>query len=223
MKKRKVMTGSAILLAVLAAAGGILAYLGASDKAENTVEVAHDKIAVTENFPAPSDLAANSSNFYDKEVMVENTGNVDCYVRVYADLPDSKTAEKSYYSADGTNYYSAVRDADLSGDSETTDSGKTLHTRSFVNMLNSQQNGDWIFVPDDDSREKLKGYFYYKKPLKPGEKTPSLFTDVMIKTDSDLEAIDLVVYAESTDSMYEDNGTAVSYADFAAAWNAFLN
>ena len=59
--------------------------------------------------------------------------------------------------------------------------------------------------------------------MKPGEKTPSLFTDVMIKTDSDLEAIDLVVYAESVASVYEDNGTAVSYADYAAAWNAFLN
>lgn len=223
MKKRKVMTGSAILLAVLAAAGGILAYLGASDKAVNTVEVAHDKIAVTENFPVPSDLAANSSNFYDKEVMVENTGNVDCYVRVYVDLPDSKTAEKSYYSADGINFYSAVRDAELSADSVTADSGKTLHTQSFVNMLNSQ-DGDWIFVPDDDSsREKLKGYFYYKQPVSPGEKTPSLFTDVMMKTDTDLEAIDIVVYAESVDSMYEDNGTAVSYADYAAAWNAFLN
>ena len=56
MKKRKVLTGSAVLLAVLAAAGGIMAYLGASDDAENTVEVAHDKITVTENFPKPSDL-----------------------------------------------------------------------------------------------------------------------------------------------------------------------
>ena len=170
MKKRKVFTGSAVLLAVLAAAGGIMAYLGAADDAENT-----------ENFPTPSDLSSNSNNYYTKEVAVANTGNVDCYVRVYADFPDSRTAAESYYSADGVNYYSAVRDAELSGDTETDDNGKTLHTQSFVNMLNSQ-DGKWIFVPDDSSSEKLRGYFYYKDPVKVGESTPDLFRSVMIKT-----------------------------------------
>lgn len=222
MKKRKVLTGSAFLLAVLAAAGGIMAYLGASDDAENTVEVAHDKITVTENFPKPSDLSSNSNNYYTKEVAVANTGNVDCYVRVYADFPDSRTAAESYYSADGVNYYSAVRDAELSGDTQTDDNGRTLHTQSFVNMLNSR-DGEWIFVPDDDSSEKLRGYFYYKEPVKVGESTPDLFTNVMIKTGEAPESLDLVVYAESVDCVYEESGQAKTYADYASAWNAFLN
>ena len=222
MKKRKVFTGSAVLLAVLAAAGAIMAYLGASDDAENTAEVAHDKITVTESFPKPSDLKANSNNYYVKEVAVANTGNVDCYVRVYADFPDSQTTAGAYYSADGVNYYSAVRDAELSGDTTTDDNGNTLHTQSFVNMLNAQ-DGKWIFVPDDDSNEKLRGYFYYKDPVKVGESTLSLFKDVMIKTGDAPEALDLVVYAESVDSVYEDNGQAETYADYASAWNAFLN
>ena len=222
MKKRKVFTGSAVLLAVLAAAGGIMAYLGASDDAENTVEVAHDKITVTENFPKPSDLEADNNNYYTKEVGVANTGNVDCYVRVYVDFPDSHTAAGSYYSADGTNYYSAVRDADMSGDTTEEDSGNIIHTRSFVNMLNSQ-DGKWLFVPDDDANDKLKGYFYYKDPVKPGEKTDDLFTDVLIKAGDAPETLDLVVYAESVDSVYEENGQARIYGSYADAWNAFLN
>ena len=222
MKKRKVFTGSAVLLAVLSAAGGIMAYLGASDDAENTVEVAHDKIAVTENFPKPSDLESNANNYYTKEVGIANTGNVDCYVRVYADLPDSAAAAESFYSADGVNYYSAVRDAGLSADTSSEDNGKIIHTQSFVNMLNSQ-DGDWIFVPDDDSSEKLRGYYYYKKPVKVGEKTADLFKSVMIHTGDAPEAADLTVYAESVDCVYEENGQEKTYADYAAAWNGFLS
>ena len=222
MKKRKVFTGSAVLLAVLAAAGGIMAYLGASDDAENTVEVAHDKIAVTENFPKPSDLESNANNYYTKEVSIANTGNVDCYVRVYADLPDSAATAESFYSADGVNYYSAVRDAGLSADTSSEDNGKIIHTQSFVNMLNSQ-DGDWIFVPDDDSSEKLRGYYYYKKPVNVGEKTADLFKSVMIHTGDAPEAADLTVYAESVDCVYEENGQEKTYADYAAAWNGFLS
>ena len=222
MKKRKVFTGSAVLLAVLAAAGGIMAYLGASDDAGNTVEVAHDKISVTENFPRPSDLAVNANNYYTKEVGVANTGNVDCYIRVYVDFPDSRTAASSYYSADGTNYYSAVRDADMAGDTTETDGDNILHTQSFVNMLNSR-DGKWIFVPDNDDNDRLKGYFYYKDPVEPGKKTDDLFTDVLIKTGDAPETLDLVVYAESVDSVYEDNGQARTYGSYADAWEAFLN
>ena len=37
MKRKKVITGSAVLLAVLGLAGAVMAYFGASDDTENTV------------------------------------------------------------------------------------------------------------------------------------------------------------------------------------------
>jgi hypothetical protein len=45
----------------------------------------------------------------------------------------------------------------------------------------------------------------------------------MIKTGEAPESLDLVVYAESVDCVYEESGQAKTYADYASAWNAFLN
>ena len=221
MKRKKVITGSAVLLAVLGLAGAVMAYFGASDDTENTVEIPRDKIAVSENFPTPSDLQAQSKNYYTKEVGVENTGNVDCYVRVYVDFPDSVTASKAYFSADGTDYYRAVRDMTMAGDEPAADGDRVLHTQSFVNRL-GQLDGDWVFVPDDDAREKLRGYFYYKRPVKPGETTPELFKSVMIMTGDVPETLDLTVYAESVDSMKITGGAKSAYDGYEAAWNSFL-
>lgn len=221
MKRKKVITGSAVLLAVLGLAGAVMAYFGATDDTENTVEIARDKIAVSENFPTPSDLRAQSKNFYTKEVGVENTGNVDCYVRVYVDFPDSGTASRSYFSIDGTDYYSAVRDISMTGDNPTVSGDRVIHTQSFANRLR-ELDSDWVFVPDNDAREKLRGYFYYKKTVKPGETTPELFKSVMIDTGEAPETVDLTVYAESVDSMKITNGEKTAYDGYEAAWNSFL-
>jgi len=60
------------------------------------------------------------------------------------------------------------------------------------------------------------GYYYYPKPIKKDEETPSLFTMVTLDpnlSQSEIQAFDILIYHES----YQANG----FSDYQSAWNNF--
>lgn len=123
------------------------------------------------------------------------------------DFSDEAIHDKSYFSNDTDmeieQYYSAARD--------------TNNGNAYINHLPA----DWVFVPDNSNEKELAGYYYYTKPIKPNESTPSLFTYVKTLYDNmdDVKQYDIIVYTESVQTT-DSNGEA--YTDYEAAWKDFL-
>lgn len=68
----------------------------------------------------------------------------------------------------------------------------------------------------DFTYNKNDGYYYYKKVLKKGETTPSLFTTVTISKNipqDEIKKFDIIVYQES----YQSYG----FDTYQAAWNHY--
>lgn len=91
MQKRTVKIILAIL-SLMICAGGILAYLTATDKKVNTIGIHNNTIEIREEFekPEPGKKTVKSPK-------AENTGTVDCYVRARVLLSDSRAASYIEY------------------------------------------------------------------------------------------------------------------------------
>lgn len=88
------------LVALLVACLGVIvayAYFTDEGKKTNDFIVGRNSIEIIEDFQPPSELI-EGDNIFIKEVQVENTGNVDCYVRVFADFSDSTVKDSAYLS-----------------------------------------------------------------------------------------------------------------------------
>jgi predicted ribosomally synthesized peptide with SipW-like signal peptide len=111
--KRKQAGKAALLLAVAAVLiGGVYAYLTDSTQTQqNTLLLGENEIEVVETFD-PDTAVETGDNIYDKKVQVKNTGNVDCYVRIYVGFTDEYARKVSGFAGaktDGT-YYSTIYD-----------------------------------------------------------------------------------------------------------------
>lgn len=175
---------------------------------DNSVKAGNNVIGVDEDYIPPSEQTPGN-NDYKKEINVENNGNVPCYIRVYADFSDSSVRERSYFSNDGSSFYSAKRDL----------------TDSSTYVSNLSQGGkaalNWVFIPDDAGND-LSGYYYYTLPVAPGESTATpLFTYVRTSNASidEIKQYDIIVYSESYQTT-DSNGEY--YSDYAAAWTDYL-
>lgn len=205
MKRKKLILIILSLAVVLAVIGITLAYFTANKSVDNAITIGKNEIEVSEDFVPPAEQTTDTK--YKKQISVVNTGNVDCYVRVYADFSDEAIREKSYFSNDTdmetAQYYSAVRDM--------------TNDNTYVNHLPE----GWVFVPDNSSETKLAGYYYYTEPIKPNESTPPLFTFVRTEYDNanDIKQYDIIVYSESVQTT---DSSGNEYADYTAAWNDFL-
>lgn len=92
------------------------AFLLASDTLHNRFTVGENISRIEENFGAYESFEKDGS--YEKRVMVENTGNIPCLVRVFAEVEDPECREKiqldfnekdwSEKQEDGFYYYKHV-------------------------------------------------------------------------------------------------------------------
>ncbi len=83
MKKRKIMLGSAIMLAVLLVTGGTLAWFTAStEPVDNKFTAGTLEIKLVDNFEGAPNV--NPGDCYDKEIYVENVGTKKAMVRIDA-------------------------------------------------------------------------------------------------------------------------------------------
>jgi len=77
----------------------------------------------------------------------------------------------------------------------------------------SKPEGDWSYIPEG---KELGGYYYFTDPLPGGTMTPELLESVVISADaprSVFRDFDLIVYAESIQTTYED---------YKEAWRDYL-
>ena len=176
--------------------GGTLAYFTNKKNTTNTLTVGENKIQIVETFPEPPTPVVGT-NTYTKTVNVKNTGDVDCYVRVFIDFSDDSVRNKSTVSSDGTNYYTV--------------------SEFVANHL--PQN--WVYVADG----ALGPYFYYTQPIAPNASTTNLlhsFKTTFAATD-EIRDFDVYVYAESVQTR-DNNGDLFTGTDtWRQAWTEFLN
>lgn len=143
MKIKKYLGLAVCSVAVLASgiffASGIYAYLtDQADPMGNNFTIAlQPSHVIVEKFPSDGQVTptpeGNTVN-YEKAVQVANTGYLDEYVRVSVDFTDSSIRDKSKFSWDGTNFYSADPDA--------------------ADFYGNHLPEGWVYDRDD-------GFFYY--------------------------------------------------------------
>ncbi len=208
-KKHKALLAVCVCVCVaVGAAFAAYGYFTDDHGKDNSVKAGNNVIGVDEDYIPPSEQTPGN-NDYKKEINVSNNGNVPCYIRVYADFSDSNVRERSYFSNDGSSFYSAKRDL--------SDSSTYVSNLSQGEMAAS----DWVFVPDDADTD-LAGYYYYTLPVAPGESTKTpLFTYVRTANASidEIRQYDIIVYSESYQITDPDGEY---YTDYAAAWTDHL-
>ncbi|MBQ3664554.1 MAG: hypothetical protein II919_00430 [Lachnospiraceae bacterium] len=241
-KAKKKYLGVLLGLAVIAISSAIVyAYLKDDKHTLNEVTIGNNTIEIQEEFVPPVKQLKNT--IFKKKVQVKNTGNVSCYVRVYADFSDGEIRKISYIS----NYSDAspVLDEARFSDGayvDTLASGITpdnpyhfykagRDTTDSDNYVNHLPEG-WVFIPDDATGDDaaLSGYYYYTKKVAPGEVTPSLFRYFLTTyPDTDqIQQFDVLIYAESvqvTDSNgydFTDDTAPDGDEAWKKAWKAFL-
>ncbi len=82
---------------------GAMAYLTGRDGTENDFTAGVNTSQVVEQFSQSS--LTTGANTFEKEVAVQNTGDIPCYVRVFLAFSDSSICGISELSADGVNFY----------------------------------------------------------------------------------------------------------------------
>ena len=198
LKKSAIVLSAFLSVLIITLGIGVtIAYLGRSAAKDNTIIVGIGDASIDEEFSEPSIQRMVNDNM-QKEVAVKNTGTVPCFVRVYAEFSDSEVAENaSIYSygvkLDWDDYKEALTDEDFSL--------------------------DWQFIPLSGGSEprELRGYFYYKRILQPGESTSKLIEAVAtdFRTDPDDSNIDriipyeMIIYSETVQTV-ETGATEVT-------------
>lgn len=143
-----------------------VSYLSSYESHTNKFGIHSNEIEIHEQFdPVPPSLRENK---YTKKVKIENTGKLDCYVRVFLDFEDDDIREKSQLFIDENQTY-------------------TLEEYK----QNPPEN--WRYYESGD----LKDYFYYEKPLEPGMSTTPLIEGFTTTFSVLTKNIDVIVYAES--------------------------
>ena len=201
-KKRKIVIAVSLCFITLFTIGILVsAYFIDQENKDNNVKIGNNTHEISEVFEPPKEQKERD-NSYKKQVSVVNTGNVPCYIRVYADFSDSAVRSRSSFSNDGTNFYSAERDL--------------TNNNTYVSHL-SEVAPNWVFIPDNDLDKKMAGYYYYTVPVAAGESTKPLFTYVQTynKNNDEIQQYDIIVYSESyqtTDSYGEE------YTSYQEVW-----
>lgn len=117
MKKNKKIIITCITVMILAISSVVTyAYFTAKSQKTNNIILGYNKIQLKENFIPP--LKMDKGISFVKEPYVENTGNVDCYVRLKSVVSDSRVEKYlsinyndkdfTYNEQDGYWYYNKV-------------------------------------------------------------------------------------------------------------------
>lgn len=189
-----IIAGSAA--AGVSSIGSTAAYLSDDESKTNIVSIGEQKIRITEEFDPP-ETPEVGVNTYKKDVKVTNTGDVPCYARVFIEFSDNDVRGVSSFSADGTTYYPLSE---------------------FKNHLPE----GWVYI--EDAADALSPYYYYTLPIEKNASTPSLIKSVKttFATAEDIEAFDILVYAESVQTL-DKNGVAFTGSSaWRSAWAEYL-
>lgn len=216
-RKKRIAALTLSVMIVFLMAGVAIAYLGKKEDRVNTMEIGTNTEEIVETF-APPEVVRMTDNLTEKRVTVKNTGNVDCFARVYAEFSDSSVAGKSRVKNTGTN-------------SADTNYYTWLDFKELLKEDSNYISPDWQFIPlNSEENEALRGYFYYKKVLKPDGETAPLFTYFVTDftgdpTDRNIDKItdyEIIVYSETVQSTEVSDGTVFTDDEWLTAWKSFL-
>lgn len=159
MKKKTMALCLALVLIVVAAVGGTLAYFTDEDSKTNTFTMGNVNIELTEaNWNAPDNALPGVA--YAKEPVVKNIGKNSAWIRVDVTLSDArafKTAAAEYNIND------------LSG------------------IFTGHNESKWTRAAITEGADTLTYSYYYNSLLAPGANTEALFTAVEIPAQFDNE------------------------------------
>ena len=180
--------------------GFVLAYLTDSDSKNNKMNAGENVNELEGRYSPPAEQ--KQDNTYEKEIIVKNTGDVPCFVRVYVDLSDSEILDITQFSSDGNSFFPA----------------DPTKNNSFAKQFG--ENSKWTYI-SDDSNENVNGYYYYKEPVQPDESTEPLFSWVKTtyQIDENPKQYEIITYSETVQTR---NDKGEKYNDFKTAWKEFL-
>lgn len=175
---------------------GVLAYLTNSKNASNQLTRGHNEIQVVENFPDTNITVG--TNTLTKDVTIKNTGPVPCYIRVFIDFADDDIRKASQVSANGSSYV------------------------PFDTFKTSALPSGWTYV--SSAGDKLNSYFYYTSPVAPGASTTSLIKSIRttFADQYDLDDYDVIVYAESVQTLDKNGQPFTGSAAWRSAWEQYI-
>lgn len=162
-------------------------YLVSRDETEYSYE--SGKLELVEDFPEPERLKIGQ-NIAKKEVHLKNNSDYIQYGRIGLSYSDKEVEETSYLSNDGVNFF------------------------SLSDYRNNLSNG-WAYH-ESNNKSDIEGFYYYTKPISPGESTPSLFTHVRTDFDSpdSIRDFDIFVFSEGMASTQESNDYIAEWRDY---------
>lgn len=94
------------LLLCIASVSASFALFSSWKTATNNLSVGHNEVEIEEDFDPPAKLKQDTT--FRKTVQVKNTGNIPCYVRVFAEFSDSEIKKIAKFSADGKSFSSVL-------------------------------------------------------------------------------------------------------------------
>lgn len=103
LRNKRLYAVLALLLCIVSVSASF-ALFSSWKTATNNLSVGHNEIEVVEEFDPPPKLEKDTK--FQKTVKVKNTGNVPCYVRVFAEFSDSEIKKIASFSADGKSFTS---------------------------------------------------------------------------------------------------------------------
>jgi alternate signal-mediated exported protein len=213
-QSRKGMIAASVLAVALLLAGGVYAYLTYGTRAINEFSAGSNEIEIEETFTPPKQLKPGA-NSYTKKVAVKNTGNIPCYVRVYADFSEGDLKKVSGIQSGDGAYYSAELEG-IQDDIQDENGKVVINHDSFINHLPE----GWVYIPETDAdtdtvEDAMGGWFYYTEPLEAGEVTPNLFDSVLtyFASESDITSYQIIVYAESVQIRDREGNLVTTGAD----------
>ncbi len=162
----------------------------------NNFGIGENVMQIAEDYQPPKELGMGE-NIFKKRVQVKNTGSIPCFVRVFVEFSSSEIRDISQISPDGRSYFPAA----------------SYH-------LNLPEG--WVYIDEDD--ELLGHYYYWTRALKAGDMTPPLFESVktVIEKASQITDYEIIVYAESVQTLDKDGNEFESGNAWEEAWREFL-
>lgn len=197
MIKLKKMAISAMLCIAVVSAGTTAAYFLHNRNTGSGLTIGQNSIEINEDF-LPGKKMTAGDNVYQDNVSVKNTGNIPCYIRIYAEFSDSTVEARSSLSVNGSDFISAKEYKDHLPDG-------------------------WTYISSDED-DVLGGYYYWTSPVEPGAKTGELFKEVKttFETADDVKNYEIILYGESVQIKDKEGAEFTGDDAWRQAWAEFL-
>ncbi|WP_027422346.1 BsaA family SipW-dependent biofilm matrix protein [Lachnobacterium bovis] len=178
LKNKKVVAGVMAAVVIIGATGTYAFYKTQTETVANTFKTGPIKTEIEEEFEGSVQPEATVK----KTPRVKNTGSLIAFVRVRV-FPSPDIVD--YVGSAENNEVAEDKIGLLSGEwSDRAFNVATCQNNQYKSLLGRDENAIYG-EPDSESEDKIgwiysDGYYYFNRPIKPGESTEKLFSGVKI-------------------------------------------